>query len=79
MTCRIKFNCTDDVSYFVSECNRLAGDVNVHVGHIAVDGKSILGMSALGIEHMLNAELLSTIAEDIEIFIKLTKKFAIHD
>lgn len=53
MKTNIIFHSTEEISEFVSIANLCDFDIDVQYGHICVDGKSLVGLMCIGIEHKM--------------------------
>lgn len=54
----------EDVKKFVNACSKVRGDVTVHHGRFAVDGKSILGVMSLDWSKPLKVEIYGDAPRD---------------
>ena len=54
MIFKIRLESTQDAEEFVKEATKCGGDVDLHSGVVYIDGKSLLGVLAMGIKRDLN-------------------------
>lgn len=54
---KIRLENTNDAEEFVKAASKCGGDVDLHSGVVYIDGKSLLGVLAMGIKRELNVSL----------------------
>ena len=74
MKFKIRLENTNDAEEFVKAASQCGGDVDLHSGVVYIDGKSLLGVIAMGIKRDMN---VSTREQDNSIFAKAVQKFIV--
>ena len=54
---KIRLENTKDAEEFVREASKCGGDVDLHSGVVYIDGKSLLGVLAMGIKRDMDVSL----------------------
>ena len=54
---KIRLENTNDAEEFVKAASQCGGDIDLHSGVVYIDGKSLLGVMAMGIKRELNVSL----------------------
>lgn len=75
MKFKIKLQNAKDAQEFVNAAVKCGADVDLHSGVVYIDGKSILGVLAMGIQREMSVHVTS--ADVDPSFSKVVKKFAI--
>ncbi|SDB15712.1 PTS HPr component phosphorylation site [Pseudobutyrivibrio sp. YE44] len=57
MMFKIRLENTNDAEEFVKAASQCGGDVDLHSGVVYIDGKSLLGVIAMGIKRELNVSI----------------------
>ena len=74
MKFKIRLENTNDAEEFVKAASQCGGDVDLHSGVVYIDGKSLLGVIAMGIKRDLN---VSFSEQDNPILTKAVQKFIV--
>ena len=74
MKFKIRLENTHDAEEFVKAASMCGGDVDLHSGVVYIDGKSLLGVLAMGIKRDMNVSVSNT--EDT-FFKKAVQKFVV--
>ncbi|QFJ55871.1 HPr family phosphocarrier protein [Pseudobutyrivibrio xylanivorans] len=57
MIFKIRLENTNDAEEFVKAASQCGGDVDLHSGVVYIDGKSLLGVMAMGIKREMNVSI----------------------
>ena len=57
MKFKIRLENTKDAEEFVKAASQCGGDVDLHSGVVYIDGKSLLGVMAMGLKRDMNVSL----------------------
>ncbi len=74
MKFKIRLENTKDAEEFVRAASKCGGDVDLHSGVVYIDGKSLLGVMAMGIKRDMSVYLTSP---DDSIFKTAVQKFIV--
>lgn len=74
MKFKIRLENTNDAEEFVKIASQCGGDVDLHSGVVYIDGKSLLGVIAMGIKRDLN---VSFSEQDNPILTNALQKFIV--
>ena len=74
MKFKIRLENTNDAEEFVKAASQCGGDVDLHSGVVYIDGKSLLGVIAMGIKRDLNVTFSE---QDNSILKKAVQKFIV--
>lgn len=74
MKFKIRLENTNDAEEFVKAASQCGGDVDLHSGVVYIDGKSLLGVIAMGIKRDLNVTFSE---QDNSILTKAVQKFIV--
>ena len=74
MMFKIRLENTKDAEEFVKAASNCGGDVDLHSGVVYIDGKSLLGVIAMGIKREMNVSIHNP--ED-SVFKKAVQKFIV--
>lgn len=72
---KIRLENAKDAEEFVAAASKCGADVDLHSGVVYIDGKSLLGVLAMGVKREMSVHLTSTDVDPA--FEKVVKKFAI--
>ena len=75
MKFKIRLENALDAEEFVNAAVKCGGDVDLHSGVIYIDGKSLLGVLAMGVKREMSVHVASTDVDPL--FAQVVKKFAI--
>ena len=73
----IKLNNTDEVNDFINICSKYQYDVDVKCGNRMADGKSAIGMMALGTDAAMNVHFLCDDDDIIDQFFNDISKYVV--
>lgn len=71
----IKIKSVEEIKEFVSDMEKVEGEVDVKEGRRVVDGKSILGLASLNLQHELEVKPIVRDNENREKFEKMIEKY----
>ncbi len=74
MKFKIRLENTKDAEEFVKAASQCGGDVDLHSGVVYIDGKSLLGVMAMGLKREMN---VSVNEADNSILKKAVQKFVV--
>ncbi|SDZ90138.1 PTS HPr component phosphorylation site [Pseudobutyrivibrio sp. ACV-2] len=74
MKFKIRLENTNDAEEFVKAASQCGGDVDLHSGVVYIDGKSLLGVIAMGIKRDMNVSISE---QDNSILKKAVQKFIV--
>ncbi len=74
MKFKIRLENTNDAEEFVNAASMCGGDVDLHSGVVYIDGKSLLGVIAMGIKREMSVSLNNP--ED-KVLMKAVQKFVV--
>ena len=75
MMFKIRLENAKDAEEFVNAAAKCGGDIDLHSGVVYIDGKSLLGVLAMGIKREMHVHMSSTEVDPS--FAKVIQKFAI--
>lgn len=74
MKFKIRLENTKDAEEFVKAASQCGGDVDLHSGVVYIDGKSLLGVLAMGIKRDMNVSINE---QDTSVLKKAVQKFIV--
>lgn len=74
MKFKIRLENTKDAEEFVKAASQCGGDVDLHSGVVYIDGKSLLGVLAMGIKRDMNVSINE---QDNSVLKKAVQKFIV--
>lgn len=74
MKFKIRLENTNDAEEFVKAASQCGGDVDLHSGVVYIDGKSLLGVIAMGIKREMSVSINE---QDHPILKKAVQKFIV--
>ena len=72
---KIRLCSPEDIMEFVNICNTFISDINVEIGSLIIDAKSIIGMFTIADGKEIDIRMISPDEDEIGKFIKKVKKF----
>ncbi|SFI15418.1 Phosphotransferase system, HPr [Pseudobutyrivibrio sp. OR37] len=74
MKFKIRLENTQDAEEFVNAASQCGSDIDLHSGVVYIDGKSLLGVLAMGIKRELDVHVSE---HDDSVFLNAVKKFVV--
>lgn len=74
MKFKIRLENTQDAEEFVSAASKCGGDIDLHSGVVYIDGKSLLGVLAMGIKREMDVNVSE---HSDSVFFNAVKKFVV--